>query len=51
MAKKSYYAYHDMDCEKCGDTICKDEEFFWFEGDKICEECWAKLVNFYEDEL
>jgi len=51
MSDKKFIAYYDFHCEKCGDTIQEGDEFYFFNGDKICEECWNKLVNYYEDEM
>jgi hypothetical protein len=51
MADKKFIAYYDFDCEHCDSTISKDDEFHFFNGDKICEDCWQKLVDYYEDEM
>lgn len=51
MDAKKFIAYYDFDCEKCGKEILKDDEFHFFNGDKICDDCWNKLVNYYEDEM
>ena len=46
-----FYAYHDFDCEKCGDVILDGEEFKFFDGNKICMVCWDKLVDFFDNEM
>lgn len=33
---QDFFAYSDFDCEKCGNTIFKDDEFFFFDNNKIC---------------
>jgi len=45
------YAYYELDCEKCGIIIYKDDEFKIFAGSKICIECWGKLVTYFEEEM
>ena len=45
---KEFFAYKDCECEKCGGEILQDEQFFYFNDEKICEDCWNKLVALYE---
>ena len=46
--QKVYYANYDCECNKCACTIFQDDEIHFFNGDKICDECWRKLVELYK---
>lgn len=48
---KDFFANYHFHCEKCDGEIEQGDQFFFFNDNKICEECWDKLVSYFEEEM
>lgn len=44
------FEYYELECPKCGETICLDEDFFDTDDDIVCPNCGEQIDIEFDEE-